>query len=70
LFAHLFKQNVSKRYSTPATPEAAREIKPPSNYAKRQCHAEGEPRESVLTLNAVKRKDRVIGVRVFPDVHG
>jgi len=32
-------------------------------------NAEGEPREPVLTLNEVKGKDGVAGVRVFPGAH-
>jgi hypothetical protein len=50
-----------KLFSTPTTPEAAREMKTTSNYAKKL-------RKPVLTLNEVKGKDGVVGVRVFPDV--
>ena len=55
----VIKQNVWKRLSTPTTPEAAREMKTTSNYAKK-------PWGPVLTLNEVKGKDGVVGVRVFP----
>jgi hypothetical protein len=34
----------------------------PTNFARK-------PRKPVLTLNAVKGKDGVAGVRVFPDAH-
>jgi len=40
-------------------------MKPPSNYANHLRHAEGERREFILTLNAVKGMDGVVGVRVF-----
>jgi len=40
-------------------------MKSPSNYANQQCHAEGEPRKPVLTLNEVKGKDRVVGGQAF-----
>jgi hypothetical protein len=30
-------RNVCKRFSTPTTPDAPREMQTPSNYANRQC---------------------------------
>ena len=62
----------AKRRSTPTIlrlrldrlPEATREMKTTSNCANRRCHAEGEPRELVLS----EAKDGVAGVCVFPAI--
>jgi hypothetical protein len=62
-----WQRHDGERLSTPTTPEPTREMKLPSNCANRQCHAEGGPRELVLTQNEVKGKDGVVGVRVFGD---
>ena len=65
-FAHLLDcKGVSLTPQHADTPDAPPEMKVPSNCANHLCHAEGEPREPVLTLNEVKGKDGVVGVRVF-----
>jgi len=59
-----------KRRSTPTTPDAPREMKSTSNYANQ---LRKKPRELVLTLNtfaslsvnSVKGKDGMVGVRGF-----
>jgi hypothetical protein len=63
-----WKRDGRERFSTPTTPEVPHEMKSPSNCANQQCHAGGEPREPLLTLNEVKGKDGVVDVRVFADV--
>jgi hypothetical protein len=60
------KKNVTKRYSTPITPEVVREMATSFNCANQLTK---KPREFILTLNGVKRKGGVVGVRVFPDAH-
>jgi hypothetical protein len=62
----VIKRNVWKRLSAPTAPDAPHEMKPTSNCANHLCHGGGEPREPVLPLNAVKGKDDVVGVRLFP----
>jgi hypothetical protein len=62
-------RNVWKRHGTPTTPDAPREMKTTSNCANHLRHAEGEPQEFILTLNEVKGKNGVVGLRVFADAH-